>query len=88
MHRVWRCQTLNQLFINNEFIESKSTDTMDVINPATGEKIDTITFATEHEVNDAVAKSKHAQLEWEQTPEPARSDHVKLLIPLLEKKQR
>lgn len=85
MHRVWRCQTLNQLFINNEFIESKSTDTMDVINPATGEKIDTITFATEHEVNDAVAKSKHAQLEWEQTPEPARSDHVKLLIPLLEK---
>lgn len=56
---------LNQLFINNEFIASKSTDTMDVINPATGEKIDTITFATEAEVNDAVEKSKQAQLEWE-----------------------
>ena len=27
----------NQLFINNEFIESQSNETMDVINPATGE---------------------------------------------------
>ena len=26
----------NQLFINNEFVESKSNETMDVINPATG----------------------------------------------------
>ncbi|MGO3048728.1 aldehyde dehydrogenase [Staphylococcus casei] len=76
---------MNKLFINNEFIASKSTDTMDVINPATGEKLDTITFATESEVNDAVAKSKQAQLEWEQVPEPTRADHVKLLIPLLEK---
>ncbi|OEL04562.1 aldehyde dehydrogenase [Staphylococcus succinus] len=58
---------------------------MDVINPATGEKLDTITFATESEVNDAVEKSKQAQLEWEQVPEPTRADHVKLLIPLLEK---
>ncbi|MEB8127266.1 aldehyde dehydrogenase [Staphylococcus succinus] len=82
---MWRCQTLNKLFINNEFIASKSTDTMDVINPATGDKLDTITFATESEVNDAVAKSKQAQLEWEQVPEPTRADYVKLLIPLLEK---
>ena len=44
----------NQLFINNEFVESKSNETMDVINPATGETIDTITFATEEEVNDAI----------------------------------
>jgi len=75
---------LNKLFINNEFIESKSTDTADVINPATEEIIDTISFATESEVNDAVEKSKHAQLEWEKVPEPTRADHVKLLIPLLE----
>ncbi|WP_426461955.1 aldehyde dehydrogenase [Staphylococcus equorum] len=75
---------MNKLFINNEFIESKSTDTTDVINPATEEIIDTISFATESEVNDAVEKSKHAQLEWEKVPEPTRADHVKLLIPLLE----
>ena len=74
----------NQLFINNEFIESKSNETMDVINPATGEKIDSITFATEEEVNDAIEKSKHAQLEWEKVPAPTRAEHVKLLIPLLE----
>lgn len=75
---------MNKLFINNEFIESKSTDTADVINPATEEIIDTISFATKSEVNDAVEKSKHAQLEWEKVPEPTRADHVKLLIPLLE----
>ena len=75
---------MNKLFINNEFIESKSTDTANVINPATEEIIDTISFATESEVNDAVEKSKHAQLEWEKVPEPTRADHVKLLIPLLE----
>lgn len=75
---------MNKLFINNEFIESKSTDTADVINPATEDIIDTISFATESEVNDAVEKSKHAQLEWEKVPEPTRADHVKLLIPLLE----
>ena len=40
----------NQLFINNEFIESKSTETMDVINPSYRRKFDTITFATEEEV--------------------------------------
>ncbi len=47
----------NQLFINNEFIESQSKETMDVINPATGEAFDTITLATEEEVNDAIEKS-------------------------------
>ena len=75
---------LNKLFVNNEFIESQSQDTMDVINPATGEKIDTITFATQSEVNDAIEKSKQAQLEWEKVPQPKRAEHVKLLIPLLE----
>lgn len=74
----------NQLFINNEFVESKSNDTMEVINPATREAFDTITFATEEEVNEAIEKSKHAQLEWEKVPAPTRAEHVKLLIPLLE----
>lgn len=74
----------NQLFINNEFIESQSNETMDVINPATGEKFDTITFATKEEVNNAIEKSKHAQREWERVPQPTCAEHVKLLIPLLE----
>lgn len=75
---------MNQLFINNEFIESKSTESINVINPATGEAFDTITFATVEEVNDAVEKSKHAQQEWEKVTQPNRAEHVKMLIPLLE----
>lgn len=73
----------NQLFINNEFVESTSEETLDVINPATGETIDTITFATEEEVNDAIEKSKRAQLKWEKVPAPTRAERVKSLIPLL-----
>lgn len=73
----------NQLFINNEFVESTSEETLDVINPATGETIDTITFATEEEVNDAIDKSKRAQLEWEKIPAPKRAERAKSLIPLL-----
>lgn len=73
----------NKLFINNEFVESTSEETLDVINPATGETIDTITFATEEEVNDAIEKSKRAQLEWEKVPAPTRAERVKSLIPLL-----
>lgn len=75
---------MNKLFVNNEFITSQSEDTMNVINPATGEKIETITFATEAEVNDAIEKSKQAQATWEKVPQPKRAEHVKLLIPLLE----
>lgn len=73
----------NQLFINNEFVEITSEETLDVINPATGETIDTITFATEEEVNDAIDKSKRAQLEWEKIPAPTRAERAKSLIPLL-----
>lgn len=73
----------NQLFINNAFVESTSEETLDVINPATGETIDTITFATEEEVNDAIEKSKRAQLEWEKIPAPTRAERAKSLIPLL-----
>ncbi|MGS0652572.1 aldehyde dehydrogenase family protein, partial [Staphylococcus arlettae] len=71
-------------FINNEFIASESTETMDVVNPATGQVFDTITFANENDVNIAVAKSQEAQLEWEKVPQPTRAEHVKMLIPLLE----
>ena len=46
------------------------------------EAFDTITFATE-EVNEAIEKSKHAQLEWEKY-QHQHAEHVKLLIPLLE----
>ena len=49
---------MNQLFINNEFIASESTETMDVVNPATGQVFDTITFANENDVNIVVAKSQ------------------------------
>lgn len=69
-------QMTNQLFINNEFVESKSNDTMEVINPATGEAFDTITFATEEEVNEAIEKSKHAQLEWEKV----QHQHVQSML--------
>ena len=73
----------NQLFINNEFVESKSNDTMEVINP-TGEAFDTITFATEEEVNEAIENLNMHNLNGKKYRHQHVTEHVKLLIPLLE----
>ena len=44
----------NQLFINNEFIESQSNETMDVINPATGKNSIQLHLRLKKEVNNAI----------------------------------
>ena len=73
----------NQLFINNEFIESKSTETMDVINPATGENL--------IQLRSRLKKKSMKRLKNLNTlnsngnvSSTDSAEHVKLLIPLLE----
>ncbi len=56
---------MNKLFINGQFVESKSTEDLDVINPATEEVIDTVTLANEDDAEKAIKGSNAAQLEWE-----------------------
>lgn len=67
-------QKLSQvkLLINGEWVESKTTEWQDVINPATQEVLAKVPFATEDEVNAAIAAAQAAFAEWRETPIQAR----------------
>ena len=54
-----------KLLINGQFVESKTTQWRDVVNPATQQVLARVPFATPDEVNAAVANAK----EWPQWKE-------------------
>lgn len=62
-----------KLLINGEFIESKTTQWRDVVNPATQEVLARVPFATPDEINAAVAAAKEAFKTWKKTPIGARA---------------
>ncbi|MDX9687064.1 CoA-acylating methylmalonate-semialdehyde dehydrogenase [Halopseudomonas formosensis] len=62
-----------KLLINGEFIESKTDQWRDVINPATQEVLARVPFATPDEINAAVANAKEAFKTWRKTPIGARA---------------
>lgn len=56
------------LYINGEFIESKSNSWMDVINPANQEKISSVPNATMEEMERAVSCAQEAFETWKNVP--------------------
>lgn len=56
------------LLINGEFVQSKTTQWRDVINPATQEVLARVPLATTDEVNAAVAAGQAAFASWRKTP--------------------
>ena len=62
-----------KLLINGQFVESKTDEWRDVINPATQEVISRVPFATADEINAAVAAAKEAYKTWRHTPLAARA---------------
>ncbi|UOQ86846.1 aldehyde dehydrogenase family protein [Gracilibacillus salinarum] len=63
-------------FINGEWVESTGNETIDVINPATEEKIGTISSGTEEDLDKAVQAAKEAFPSYSQT---LREERVQLL---------
>lgn len=57
-----------KLLINGEFVESKTTQWRNVVNPATQEVLARVPFATPEEVNLAVSNAKQAFKTWRKTP--------------------
>jgi malonate-semialdehyde dehydrogenase (acetylating) / methylmalonate-semialdehyde dehydrogenase len=57
-----------KLYIDGQLVESKATEWRDVVNPATQQVLARVPFATEDEVNRAVASSKKAFETWRHTP--------------------
>ncbi|MEX5687969.1 CoA-acylating methylmalonate-semialdehyde dehydrogenase [Pseudomonas silesiensis] len=57
-----------KLLINGEFVDSKTDQWCDVVNPATQEVLARVPFATAEEMNAAVASAKQAFKIWRKTP--------------------
>jgi len=71
--------TQHKHFIGGEWVESSSGETMDVLNPATGEVIAEVPRGTTEDVERAVAAAEKAWSEWrEKTPK----DRMELLLKL------
>ena len=61
-----------KLLINGEFIESKTQQWQDIINPATQEVIGLVPFAKPEEIQAAISSAKSAFASWRETPIQAR----------------
>ena len=57
-----------KLLINGEFIDSRSTQWRDVVNPATQQVLARVPFATAQELDAAVASARDAFKSWRKTP--------------------
>ena len=62
-----------KLLINGAFIESQTTEWHEVINPATQQVLAQVPFATDAEIDAAVAAAKEAYKTWKHTPLAARA---------------
>ncbi|HEX3395164.1 MAG TPA: CoA-acylating methylmalonate-semialdehyde dehydrogenase [Steroidobacteraceae bacterium] len=62
-----------KMLLDGKFIESRSGEWLDVVNPATQEVLAQVPFATDEELNAAVASAKHAFKTWKNTPLAARA---------------
>ncbi|XP_072031400.1 probable methylmalonate-semialdehyde/malonate-semialdehyde dehydrogenase [acylating], mitochondrial [Amphiura filiformis] len=63
----WRSPATTKLFINGEFVESKTTEWIDVHNPATNEVVTRVPKATPDEMQAAVQAAKDAFPAWNDT---------------------
>ena len=51
---------INKFYINGNFVEPDGSDKIDLINPATEEKVGYVVTGTEHDVDAAVSAAKSA----------------------------
>ena len=56
-----------KLYINGQFVESKTTEWIDLHNPATNEVVTRVPKSTQTEMEDAVAAAKEAYKSWSKT---------------------
>ncbi|MGD0491011.1 MAG: CoA-acylating methylmalonate-semialdehyde dehydrogenase [Steroidobacteraceae bacterium] len=62
-----------KMLLDGKFVESKSAEWQDVVNPATQEVLAQVPFATDAEIEAAVASAKAAFKTWKHTPIAARA---------------
>ena len=62
-----------KMLLDGQFIESRSNEWHDVVNPATQQVLAQVPFATNDELNATVASAKRAYAGWKNTPLAARA---------------
>ncbi|HEY3653540.1 MAG TPA: CoA-acylating methylmalonate-semialdehyde dehydrogenase [Steroidobacteraceae bacterium] len=62
-----------KMLLDGKFIESQTSEWHDVVNPATQEVLAQVPYATDAEINAAVASAKAAYKTWKSTPIAARA---------------
>ncbi len=62
-----------KMAINGELVESSSSRTSPVFNPATGEQIAILPLSTDDEIEKAIQNAKQAQIEWGRTSPAKRA---------------
>jgi len=75
-------------YINGKWIDSKSSDFLDVENPATGEIIAKVPLSTKEELNDSVNAAKKAFDEWQNISPLKRIQYLFKLKQLMEENQK
>lgn len=60
-------------FINGEFVQSKTTEWIENLNPATQELISLVPKTTPEEMQEAIDGAKEAQAKWQKTPPQVRA---------------
>lgn len=71
-------------YVGGEWVESKSTDVRDVVNPTTGEVIAQVPYSTPDEVNEAVRIANEAFQAWQDESPVKRARHFFILKHLME----
>ena len=61
------------LFLDGEFVESKSKKTLEVSNPLSQDILCQVPCATKEEIEQAVSSASNAFLTWKETPPPDRA---------------
>ena len=62
-----------KLLLDGKFIDSRTSEWHDVVNPATQEVLAQVPFSTDEEINAAVASAKQAYKTWKNTPLATRA---------------
>ncbi|TKJ28423.1 MAG: methylmalonate-semialdehyde dehydrogenase (CoA acylating), partial [Chloroflexi bacterium B3_Chlor] len=71
-------------YINGQWVESKSSEILDVVNPATTEVLARVPLSTPSEVETTIQAAKNAFQEWRETPPLTRARYMFTLKDLME----
>jgi len=71
-------------FIDGQWVDARSSEVIDVVNPATSKLVATAALSTADDVNAAVEAAKSAYTEWRHTTAPSRARKLFALKELLE----